>query len=649
MLKIKSYFLMLSFLISAFLYFPNVFAEQADEGQETTNEDETEQDETLAEENQDTETDTTEEEGEGSEFELETPGAGSNMGISNQQFGNLTLEGAENEESLPQESEELPEQQQNEASEQTQEEQNEQQDETQQNESSEWGDETLQIVEFHGYLRTRFQLFHNLDLGRDDDQAFMHPLGDGENACTEEDPCDFSNSTYAWGNMRFRLSPIINVTESVHIYSQFDFLDNIVLGSSPYGRVWNNEVGFGRDAWYPLEIFNDSQSSDWRDNLANSVSIKRVWGEVMTPFNLVLSFGRMGSHWGLGLMDNDGNQINDNYGTTIDRIMLTAKIYGFTIQPGIDFTDEGATTSIYGLSFDMDQLDDLNQYFLTLMYQLDPEELREKLDAGNLVVQGGLYVKFRNQALSWWVQTEGDDAGENQVYKRDAWFLIPDLWFQLRFKSFRFELEACFMSGRIGNIELDDYQDDSYDVISFGGAARADYSLLHDQLNFGLEFGYATGDPELEGLNENSLNQQQGYSGSHTISAFRFNPDFNVDFILFEQILGSVTSAYYIKPWIQYDFLRTNPGSKQRFGARVDVIYSRASEFISTIGNDSNLGVELDISLYYHTDNYVVAMLKYGVLFPLGAFEDIRDLQGDDGDYNLDNAQTLQALLGINF
>ena len=52
-----------------------------------------------------------------------------------------------------------------------------------------------------------------------------------------------------------------------------------------------------------LTAFSQGQipPSDGFNALKDSILVKRVWGEVMTPLGL-LRFGRMGSQWGLGLL-----------------------------------------------------------------------------------------------------------------------------------------------------------------------------------------------------------------------------------------------------------------------------------------------------------------------------------------------------------
>lgn len=506
-----------------------------------------------------------------------------------------------------------------------------------------WQEDTLQIVEFHGYFRTRFDLFHNLHLGRNDDKAFPHPPSDKTNACSTQNECIYKSPTIAGGNLRFRIAPTINVSESVHIYSQIDLLDNLVLGSTP-----NYKYISTYPYWRPLELLGDNQDSPtWYNSLANAITVRRVWGEVETPLPLRIGFGRMPNHWGMGIMDNGGNEIDDDIGSTIDRVMVMLKLFGIFISTGFDFPDEGQVSQsnegILLQNYDKDQLDDVNQYFISILYKHDLEEIKEKLDEGKVVLQGGLYLRYRNQVLAWSIPTS--DSTTPTLIKRDGWLVLPDVWFQLRYKHFYLELEAGFIGGTISNISTTNYTDDPYEVRAFGGAIKAHYSFLNEQLNVGFEFGYASGDPELEGLNVNGLNQIKGYKGDHTITLFRFNHDYNVDLILFEQILGEVAGAYYIRPWVQYDIFKPSISSNKRLGARLDIIYSRASEPISTIGNDGNLGVELNISIFYKTESNFYASFQYGVLFPLGGFKDLPGIE--NGNYDLANAQTVQGILAV--
>ncbi len=535
-----------------------------------------------------------------------------------------------------------------------------------------WGDRPLDMFEIHGYLRVRADLFHMLHMHHvrgglqgiaDYEEGYLartgapspypyRPIGNAQVACGEDDgTCDFYNNTLAGANMRFRLEPIINLGDQVRILAQVDLLDNLVLGSTPEGAYYEPSGVGGRSPWVPLRFFGTTQvSPTGRNSLTEAISVRRVWAEVTTPFGQ-LHFGRMGSHWGLGMFHNDGNRLDDDYGDTVDRIFLSTRLWGILFSPGVEFVDQGPTTGLWGESqgqaLDAGQLDDVAQYFLVVARQLPREEQEDRLRRGDLVLNGGLYLTFRNQVLSQERVGAWSAAGEeasSPLTLRNAWALIPDLWFQLYYRSFHLELELAYIGGQVENTSPEGYDAESdVEVRQFGGVLRGDYTALNGQLNVGLELGYASGDAEIEGLTpmqaHQRLVQRRGFAGSAVDSMFRFDPDFNVDLILFEQVLGQVSGAYYVRPWVSYEFIRNT------IGVRVDLVYSLAAEPLQTIGNDLNLGVEIDAAVWYRAPapHNFYALLQYGVLFPLAAWEDPFGAEFDRIDY----PQTVQAMLAV--
>src|SRR5690606_21915900 len=120
--------------------------------------------------------------------------------------------------------------------------------------------------------------------------------------------------------------------------------------------------------------------------------------------------------------------------------------------------------------------------------------------------------------------------------------------------------------------------------------------------------------------------------------------------------MGQVAGAYYFKPGISYDFIRSEFG--QLFGGKVDVIWSRASSPVQTWGNDPDLGIEIDAQIYYRSEDGpemvdgFYASLMYGVLFPmkgLGYLEDGDEGECTDGNPDLETAMTLRLLLGVEY
>ena len=532
-----------------------------------------------------------------------------------------------------------------------------------------WTERDLEVLELHGYFRVRPELYHKFYM-RNDDALFNRPVEmirnqntdpDGYlgNDCREDGGSRKSckNPTLAGANMRLRVEPIINVSEEVWIKSQIDFLDNVMLGTSP-----EQYQTYGAGDMIPTSTImgNNVQTSN-----GDMISVNRVWGEVMTPLGQI-RFGRMADHWGLGMLHNAGNGIDQDFGDTVDRLMFQAKINNWLIAPAFDFPSEGVSmTSAAGRPFDVSQLDDSYQLVGIVAYKHDEEDQRAMLRRGDWVINTGLHFTYRSQVLSFEVSDVATSRSDPTLddyhfYRRDMWSITPDLWFQLLYDTFHLEIEAALVYGEVGNPEqyLSDFDEArGLTLTQWGGVLQADYGLLSDQLRIGLEFGFASGDKDVEGLNAPTTFDQPNGPGSNTFSAFAFNPAYNTDLILYHHILGSVSQSYYFKPWLRYDFLRSVMG--KQLWIRFDVLYSRAvfgGENETTISdNSANLGVELNGQvMYVSADNFHIG-LKYGVLFPLGAFKGTVDPDNDPDtansftDTDLTIPQTLQVLLGISF
>ena len=172
---------------------------------------------------------------------------------------------------------------------------------------------------------------------------------------------------------------------------------------------------------------------------------------------------------------------------------------------------------------------------------------------------------------------------------------------------------------------------------------------------------YSSGDPWTEGLNPGSSGLQNPLNNRGPMSTFRFNPAFMVDDIFWRKIMTRVQGAYYLRPSVDYDFIRTPKGEKVGGGAAI--LWSRASEFQQTAGNKRDLGVELDLNIYYQAKDGSLndnpdklggffAMLQYGVFFPFGGLEyqpgEQNPLVSSD-QWDLKPAQTARLFLGVAF
>lgn len=525
-----------------------------------------------------------------------------------------------------------------------------------------WTERDLEILELHGYFRVRPELYHKFYL-RNDDALFARPLEQRINSTTDPDgylgkdcrskdsysACQ--NNSLAGANLRLRVEPTINVSETVWIKSQIDFLDNVMLGSSPR---WYQNYGSGE-----MVETGTVQGFNMGPPDSDMIVVRRAWGEVMTPLGQ-LRFGRMGSHWGLGMLHNAGNGIDQDFGDTVDRLMFAAKINDWLLAPAFDFPSEGVSAvSSAGRPFDVAQLDDAYQLVAIIAYKHDEEAQRALLKRGDWLINTGLHFTYRSQVLSY-ETTAGPlsrSVDDGHFYRRDMWLVAPDFWFQLLYGTFHLELEVALIYGELGNPDQDLANFDEarrLTLTQFGGVLQADYGLLSDQLRLGLEFGFASGDRHVEGVNPPSTFDQDNRPDDTGFTQFSFNPAYNTDLILYRHILGSVSGTYYFHPWLRYDFLRSSMG--KNLGVQADVIYSRAVFAESTISDgNANIGIELNAQVMYVSADNFHAGLKYGVLFPLGAFEGTWDPDGDPAtdnshrDTDLTVPQTLQVLLGISF
>ncbi len=577
--------------------------------------------------------------------------------------------------------------------------------------AEDWWTTAHPVFELHGYYRVRWELFYNFALGRKDpkplwpqpaDKDYVDTSGSPHNVkfCGDDplnpEPCD--GNTNAGANMRFRLTPELHISDNLRVMAQIDMLDNVVLGSTPDGYANQPSANGGyqvvaRGGYSPTSAFTTTQWApvSGYNSPKDSIMVKRVWGEYSTPIGQ-LRFGRMPSHWGLGILANGGDDYDGDYQSTADRIMFITGIKSWDLYFGFafDFANEGPVstplTEQQGQPYDLAQHDDVDQYVFVLVRRRNPQLQRRDLALGKPVFNGGSYFVYRRQVIANDSSVAGEGAAigadertvaQGYLY-RGAEAFVPDFWFQFLYKKFRLELEACLIWGTIDNTERDagelnydnphDSSDPGWNIRSFGMAAEAEFRAIEDRLRLQFKFGYATGDDDIESLaplGSQGL-QPQLVGTERTYSTFRFHPNYRVDLILFRHILSRIQGAYYFRPSVSYDFMRDPDG--QRLGGSAALIWSRASQFVQTPGHMRDLGVELNFKLYFQAKDGVLnddpdqmggfyASFEYGVLFPLGGLGymdgEVADYTAyqnpDDEPLDTEIAQTLRLYLGVFF
>lgn len=414
---------------------------------------------------------------------------------------------------------------------------------------------TARAVDFRlgGYDRTRLYVFDTLSLDRD-----------GE--LSEE------NRTYF--DQRLRLNPHMEVNPHIHVYGQIDLLDLQIFGSDAGVQV---TTGLTNDAGNPLD--DPPQLTEGiippADYALASV-VRRVWGEIWTPY-VDFRFGRMGNHWGMGVMVNDGNGLNSLYGDTVDRVQVLGRIGPIQLSLAFDTFVEGLINEkddVWGLTLVGGFLSDVHS--------------------------AGLYAHWRRMPSESW----------NTLYL--------DLWGRTQLGPLSIELEVAFQYGK-GNVS--EFNNESHELLGGGGAVKAGIEILP----FGAEFqvGLATGDKDLD---------------DEKIHTFTFDRDYDIALILFEQVMPSfheqgggidetqavtglgVANTFYVKPGGYIDPL-------DNLRLRLDFLAARqlVNPDPDLEGDDLHLAIEIDFDATWRLYENFELGATVGVMVPGPLFDPNRE------------------------
>ncbi len=475
----------------------------------------------------------------------------------------------------------------------------------------------------NGYLRVRGDAFYNMDLDRG-------PTPSGEYLF----PLPSADPTKQWlesTNLRLRLEPTWRVTRSVRVMAQIDVLDNVVLGSTP--------EGLPRDRWTPMSasVLGQVSPSAGQNAWADAIAVKRIWGEVLLPFG-VLAVGRQGAlvNWGTGFFINAGNGLDQDRSDAADRITFATSLAGHVWLLAFEWTATGPTSeNVFPADqpFNLERQDDVRTFAFGFARYHTPAGVRRRVHAGVASVNYGLIAAYRRQKLD--VPGYYAPGGMESIYgpesyvTRDAHTVSTDLWFRLVYKTFRLELEAAVIWGRIGDASLDPGVAFATPIesLQWGGVLQAAWAHRRTGWSLGLELGVASGDPAPGFGVRSPLTQTQALPGDldgpqfrlpqdARVDNFRFHPNYHVDLILWRQIIGTVTDAVYVRPWVRW---------KSRWGLSLEAvaITSVALQAESTPGGEGPLGIELDLGATYEFDRGFLVQLSFGSLFPFAGLDNV--------------------------
>mgnify|MGYP001547380817 CR=1 FL=1 len=478
-----------------------------------------------------------------------------------------------------------------------------------------------------------------------------------------------------YANMRLRLQPTFSLNDNVRLHLMIDAFDNLVLGSTPEVKSVN-QFGqvTGRAPGVPVDSLTRTSPppESFRNTVGDALVVRRAWGEITNSTIGSFRFGRMGHQWGLGMLWNAGegtnildSQLDSDFQSEVDRLQLIGKFKGVFFGVSWDFANKGYINDpvgdIQAIPRDASSFDDTRQFSFLVARRLEPIPREKRLRQGKWVVNGGAYFIYRSQNLSTSTASllSTPVEVENAFVRRNANVYMPDGWFQALWKDLRMELEFAGIFGQLQNISPGDFpptaEGERFKLRQWAIAFELEYRTLKQKLGVFLKSGVASGDPDVVGLSRYEDLATQPV-GKKNISTFSFHPDYRIDLILWKEILGAIAGAYYLAPAISYDIIRSDFG--RVFGARLDFIYSRAMYEQQTYSSEPNLGAEIDISVYYRTENgpqftdgFFVSG-QFGVLFPLNGLDYLTvDGISEPGTEGLGTrrALTMRLILGIQY
>ncbi len=498
-------------------------------------------------------------------------------------------------------------------------------------------------LEHHLQLRMRTDLFVNPELGSAIGPAVLRtPAAAGVEGAREENA--------VWGsNLRLRYEPVLHVTEAFRVRAGFDVLGRLVMGSTPALEPGQSEP--------LLSDYPDQASPEGGRNSAHDAfAVPYLYADWMPLSRVWARIGRMPAHFGLGLRENAGDCEDCDFGTVYDGVEVRTDAMGLGVRLAWRWPAEGLHSerglSGPGQPFDLSQQDDVGEWVLELRTSMPTPSEEAERTAATRAEQGWLFdwgfclrrrtadLQGDRYALEGAPPGAGPTPTPATAY--DDLPLLPfdmDLWtpgVALHFRawptleqSLDVALEAEMVFGSIGTTQSFPDPDTGRDVLSFGAAFRGRYDY---EGFFGrLDMGMATGDPESAGESSGTLGVEDGsntvatpdsdffvdprFEQNTTWEQHTFHRDFHVDRLLFREIIGAVTNAWYVRPAVGYRFDLGGDSLELEAGA----LWATPFAAEATPGMGGVYGVEPGVDARYRLGPHLGVDLGVATLFPGGA------------------------------
>jgi len=312
-------------------------------------------------------------------------------------------------------------------------------------------------------------------------------------------------------DQRLRLEPILTYKPGYSFLKKVKLhvLADIYDGSFGIHDERPESLSFDERTWGQPFL---TKESDWK---SDGFWLREYWTELDIGV-AVIRVGRMGSKWGRGILANDGNEYDDDFGDnyfgdTVEGVLIGTK--------PIDLITGGKTKTDFIIAFKYDWLvvedstgdegDNPTQYAVILLKE-GPEEDEETGDTWHDTSMGIYYVH----------RTQDDDTTANVI---DFTFNIPVTLRDDKLKLVT-SLEALYIWGETdANRSINAPEGSDIEMYGISGSVAAETK----KIDIIAEAGYASGDPD---------------PFDDEITDFHFNADYNVGLIMFERVIAAATA-----------------------------------------------------------------------------------------------------------
>ena len=416
-------------------------------------------------------------------------------------------------------------------------------------------------------------------------------------------------------DVRVRLEPTLRLGDSAKVHLQLDAAG--LLGDDAVEALTASRYGTGALGNNPLH---------------SGLLVRRAWASVRVLGLANVEIGRMPDHFGLGMVRNQGGELDQDLQNDVDRVRVTADVFGFHLSLG------RASLASYPMATPGGALANYNGAVAAQVGVVSPAA--DTLGPGNT----GLPVQDSTDVVRWDLGVAGGKLTNDKGLLWEAALLWQSQAYALRLENtqtpdgptprqqlsdpncgadcamlsnralrlytfqgaadwravwggfpLRLQAEGAFQYGTIVRSDIT-VAADPKTIVAGGAALKARWQRPRG--DWLLDAGIATGEADGGFGVTDSTNFKMGGvadgSARSLLTGFRFHRSYRVDGLLFRDVIGAVANAVYLRPAVQWPLVQTKTRSVV---LETGLLGAMAASADATPGLGRWIGLEPDVTL----------------------------------------------------